>query len=185
MRIYTCDMPELRNICDEVDVSNPDEIASVVALKDEMARLMYDTRGCGIAAPQVGLAGRFVVVDCEWDAESGENKSPRMLINPVIVEELGKPEKGAEGCLSVPGVSVVVERPNEVVFGYFDEEGEYHEERADGLLARCVQHERDHLDGITIIDKLSGMKKLRGIAMLDAAKRQGAVPGTQAMYIVK
>lgn len=185
MRIYTCDMPELKVVCDEIDVTDSEELAFVVSLKDEMASLMYETKGCGIAAPQVGMTGRFVVVDCEWNPETGDGKNPRMLINPVVIEEIGEPVLNVEGCLSVPGVTVAVERTSEIVFGYFDENGKYHEERAQGLLSRCVQHERDHLDGITIIDKLSGMKKIQGIAMLDAAKRRGAVPGTPAMYVVR
>lgn len=178
-------MPQLKVVCDDIDVDSPDEISFAVSMKDEMSRLMYDTNGCGLAATQVGMDKRFVVVDCEWDADTGKNKNPRLLINPVVIEEKGTMELGAEGCLSVPGVNVVVERPSEIVFGYHDEQGKYHEEEADGLLARCIQHEIDHLDGITIIDKLRGMKKLQGLAMLDAAKKQGAVPGTQAMYIVR
>lgn len=185
MRIYTCDEPETRVVCGEVDVTDKNEMVRVKALADEMATLMYDTNGCGIAATQVGQDKRFVVVDCEWDAETGENKNPRLLVNPVIVDASDETEAAVEGCLSVPGVNIVVERSSSVVFGYIDEGGAYREESTDGLLARCVQHEIDHLDGITIVEKTSGMKRMKTLAMLEAARRQGAAPGSEAVYIVK
>lgn len=185
MRIYTCDEPELHAVCKPVAIEDEEQMSSIRAMKDEMAQLMYDTNGCGLAAPQIGESYRFVVIDCEWDVETGENKNPVMMINPVIVESSGEHEKNAEGCLSVPGVSIVVERPTEIVFGYYDENGEYHQKSASGLLSRCVQHEIDHLDGITLVEKTKGVKRMQALAMLNAAKKQGIEPGNEALYIVR
>lgn len=185
MRIYTCDEPELRTECEPVALDDEGQMGVVLAMEDEMARLMYETNGCGIAAPQVGQVQRFIVVDCAWDAKTGENKDPTLMINPTIVSTSDEVESAVEGCLSVPGVNVLVERPSEIVFGYHDETGKYHESAADGLLARCVQHEIDHLDGITLVEKVKGAKRLQALAMLSAAKKQGAGPGSEALYVVR
>lgn len=185
MRIYTHEEPEIRVVCEEVDVNDKAVMDEIAAMEREMSELMYATNGCGIAATQVGVNKRFVVVDCEWDAETGKNKNPRLLVNPRIVNAGDETEVAIEGCLSVPGVNVAVERPTSVVFGYVGCDGKYHEEAADGLLARCVQHEIDHLEGITIVEKLRGMKRIKAIAMLEAAKKQGAAPGAEAVYVIK
>jgi peptide deformylase len=128
-----------------------EELRLVIA---DMFETMYAAEGIGLAGPQVGISRRVIVVDVN------EEGSPRFaLINPRIVESSKEKEKGEEGCLSIPGVSGVVERPARVVVEGLDETGAPVRMEAEGLLARCLQHEIDHLDGILFTDRLSPLKR--------------------------
>lgn len=120
-------------------------------LLDEMAKTMYLCQGVGLAAVQVGIYKQLAVID----VGSGLLK----LVNPVIVARQGV-EIAEEGCLSVPDVCVKVRRSRSVTVNFMDEKGEGRRLRADGLLARAVQHELDHLAGILIIDRVSPLKKM-------------------------
>lgn len=122
---------------------------------DDMVETMYEARGIGLAAVQVGDARRVVVIDV-----SEERNEPRVLINPEIVESTGEVES-EEGCLSIPGVYDRIQRAERVRYRAQDRDGNAIEGEADGLLAVCIQHEIDHLDGRLFIDYLSELKRSR------------------------
>lgn len=128
-----------------------DEIRGLI---DDMLETMYDADGVGLAAPQVGIGKRVIVVDVR-----DPDAPPFALINPVIVERGDEVERGEEGCLSIPGLKEIVERPAEVVVEGLDRDGNPRRIEAEGLLARALQHEVDHLDGILFIDRVSPLKR--------------------------
>jgi peptide deformylase len=123
-------------------------------LVDDMFETMYDARGIGLAAPQIGLSQRLIVVDVN---EEGAERLA--LLNPVVAEFTGPVEKYEEGCLSIPGVSAHVERPVTCVVDALDQKGNPVRIQAEGMMARCLQHEIDHLDGVLFIDRLSPIKR--------------------------
>ena len=126
----------------------------------DMFETMYAEPGIGLAAPQVGVSQRLVVIASVAEDEAGEKMcAPLVLVNPAITWFSDDRVAYDEGCLSVPGITEVVDRPRAIQFRYTDLEGEDHERDAEGLLARVVQHELDHLDGILFVDRLSLIKK--------------------------
>ena len=132
-------------------------------IDDELRRLiksmfdtMYHAEGIGLAAPQVGIGKRVLVVDVP---DEDDVRHVHALINPVIVESSKEREKGVEGCLSIPGVEDSVVRPIRVTVEAQSPDGESVRIEADGLLARALQHEVDHLDGVLFIDHLSPLKR--------------------------
>jgi peptide deformylase len=139
-------------------VAKPVEAAGVVAptfqrLIDDMFETMYAAPGIGLAASQVDVHQRFMVIDV-----SEEKHEPRVFINPEIVAREGT-ETCQEGCLSVPGIYADVKRAEKIVVRALDRRGEAFELAADGLLAICIQHEMDHLDGKLFVDYLSPLKR--------------------------
>jgi peptide deformylase len=124
-------------------------------LIDDMFDTMYHARGIGLAAPQVGRTERIAVVDVD--------DQPLALINPEVVERAGK-AKGEEGCLSIPDIYADVERPKSVTVRAMDRDGKHYEVEATDLLARCLQHEIDHLDGKLFLDYLSVLKRTAALA---------------------
>lgn len=130
-------------------------------LIDDMFESMYNSEGVGLAAPQVGQLIRLFVVDADPMAEeAGEPKhGPFAMINPSIIGEQGEEIEMDEGCLSIPGVNAPVKRPETIVVEYLDRDFEPQRLRVDGWLARVVQHETDHLDGILFLDHLSLFKR--------------------------
>jgi peptide deformylase len=145
--------------------------ASLRALARDMLETMYVAPGIGLAAPQVGVLKRLFVVDVA-DKKKGEVPAPTVLLNPEIAWRSEEEVSLEEGCLSVPGHFAEVLRPREVRMRYQDLEGELREIEADGLLARCLQHELDHLDGVLFIDRISVLK--RGMIMRKLAKSRRA-----------
>lgn len=143
--------PRLRNRAQPVERVD-DEIRR---LADDMLETMYDAPGIGLAAIQVGVAKRLIVLDITEDGQE-----PHCLINPVILERSGA-EKMDEGCLSVPGILEPVERSAWIRYRALDRDGAEIEREADGLLAVCIQHEIDHLDGKLFVDYLSDLKRQR------------------------
>ena len=133
----------LRKTAKEVTEMTP----KIRELIDDMFDTMYEANGCGLAAPQVGIRKRIVVIDCGDD--------PIVLINPVILETSGE-QTGTEGCLSVPGKCGTVTRPNYAKVKSFDEDMNEYIVEGEELLARCLCHEIDHLDGIMYVDKVEG-----------------------------
>ncbi|MCY4397902.1 MAG: peptide deformylase [Gemmatimonadetes bacterium] len=140
-----------------------EKAAPVESVTDDLRRLvrdmtdtMYDAEGIGLAAPQVGVSQRILVVDV---ADEEETRHMHALVNPVIVEFGKKTEKASEGCLSIPGIEESVTRPATVVVEALTPNGDPVRIEADGLLARALQHEVDHLDGILFIDRLSPLKR--------------------------
>jgi len=131
--------------------------ASILKLMRDMLETMYDDDGIGLAANQVGDARRVIVIDV---ADRGvDNARPYMMANPEIVRVSEETKKTMEGCLSVPGHYAPVIRPTRVVIKYINERNEACELEASELLAACVQHEIDHLDGILFVDHLSPLKR--------------------------
>ena len=144
----------------------PSDRQSVSALVPRMFDAMYRAPGIGLAAPQVGSRLRLVVVDLM----PGDKRQPIVLINPEIVAVSTELFTREEGCLSLPGQYADVTRPAEVRVRYLDEKGAKRDISADGLLAACLQHEIDHLDGVLFIDHLSPLK--RNMIMRRLAKEQ-------------
>jgi len=124
-------------------------------LIDDMFETMYDAPGVGLAATQVDVHQRIVVIDVSEDKDD-----PLTLVNPEIVSAEGK-LAGEEGCLSIPGIYENVDRAEKITFKALDRDGAVYEREADGLLAVCVQHAVDHLDGKLFVDYLSALKKRR------------------------
>jgi peptide deformylase len=129
----------------------------VRTLARDMLDTMYRFSGIGLAAPQVGVSSRVIVVDLGEADE--EEAGPIALVNPRVVESGKKLERAPEGCLSIPGMEEVVERPSSVRVEGFSPEGKPVSIEATGLLSRALQHEIDHLDGILITDRLSPLKR--------------------------
>ena len=128
----------------------------VIKLLDDMLETMYAAPGIGLAAVQVGILKRVIVIDISKDKEK---KTPLFLINPEIISRSKKTSVYEEGCLSLPGHFAEIERPAECQVKFIDYGGKEKELMTDGLLATCIQHEVDHLNGVLFIDYLSKLKK--------------------------
>ena len=137
------------------------------ALMDNMLDTMYDAPGIGLAAIQIGVPKRIIVMDIGRDENK---KEPRYFVNPVIKKKNEELAKYEEGCLSVPDQFAEIERPNSCEVEYLDYDGKKQLLKADGLLATCIQHEMDHLEGILFIDYLSKLKKSMIIKKLSKIK---------------
>ena len=142
----------LRKKCEAVGSVN----SEVQKLMDDMLETMYSAPGIGLAAIQVGILKRIVVIDI---SKEKEKKNPLFLINPEIISKSENSSVYEEGCLSLPGQFAEIERPAECHVSYVDYDGKNQELKASGLLATCVQHEIDHLNGVLFIDYLSKLKK--------------------------
>jgi len=140
-------------------------------LMDDMLETMYAAPGIGLAAPQVGVTKRIIVVDI---AREGEPPQPYRMANPEIVWASDDDVSYSEGCLSLPEHYADVVRPRAVRVRYLDHENEIRELEAEGLLATCVQHEMDHLDGILFVDHISALKRNMILRKLLKAKKGGA-----------
>jgi peptide deformylase len=136
------------------DVANID--GEVASLLDDMAETMYYSNGIGLAAPQVAVSQRIITVDVSSPEDRG--RGLLQLVNPRIVETHGE-DRMEEGCLSFPGIAAEVTRPAEILVRAWNREGKEVEITASGLLAVCLQHEIDHLDGVTFVDHLTGLKR--------------------------
>lgn len=144
----------------------PGDIHQLRAVLPRMFAAMYHAPGIGLAAPQVGIGLRMAIVDLM----ENEVPAPITLINPEIIAESDQLVSREEGCLSLPNLYADVVRPQSVRVRYHDLDGTRHELDADGLLATCLQHEIDHLDGVLFVDHLSALK--RNMMMRKLAKEQ-------------
>ena len=142
------------------------------ALMDDMLETMYDAPGIGLAAIQVGVAKRVIVMDLAKGEE--EPKAPRYFVNPEILWASEETAPYEEGCLSVPEIFDEVERSAKVRLRYLDYGGEAVEEEAEGLYAVCIQHEIDHLNGVLFIDHLSRLKRDRAVSKVRKSAREDA-----------
>ena len=149
--------PRLREISKPVETVD----AAVRTLVADMLETMYDAPGIGLAAIQVGVPQRILVIDLQEPAEEGGEpvKDPRVFINPEIVEHSEQEVPYTEGCLSVPDQYAEVDRPDRIRAKWLDLDGKPHDEEITGLLATCLQHEMDHLNGVLFIDHLSRLKR--------------------------
>ena len=177
--------PRLKQV--SAPVENFDaELKSLVA---DMFETMYDAPGIGLAAIQVGVPLRLLVIDLQPEDEDAEpelceahgghahyhqpvKKEPRVFINPEVIEASEELAVYNEGCLSVPEIYAEVERPSRIRARWQDEDGKTREEEVDGLLATCLQHEMDHLEGLVFLDRVSRLK--RQMAMKKLAKQRQA-----------
>ncbi len=137
-------------------------------LMDDMLETMYSAPGIGLAAIQVGVPKRVIVLDIE---QKEGKKNPLYFINPEIIKKSENLSTYEEGCLSVPGQFAEIDRPDRCHIKYLDYNGEKKEINAEGMLATCIQHEMDHLEGILFIDYLSKLKKSMIIKKLSKQKR--------------
>ncbi len=156
--------PRLRNKAKPVERVDD----SIRQLVNDMFETMYEAPGIGLAAVQVNVAKRVVTIDI-----SEEQDDPRVFINPEILVAEGE-EESKEGCLSVPGYFDLVKRAETVRVSALDRDGKPFELEADGLLAVCIQHEIDHLDGKLFVDYLSGLKRQKVRKKLSKAQREAS-----------
>src|SRR5580692_12446843 len=146
--------------------------AGIKKLVDDMFETMYDAPGIGLAAIQLGVTKRVVTMDL---SKKEDEQKPRVFINPEITWRSAETAKYEEGCLSIPDYYEEVERPAEVKVKYLDLDGKQHEIEASGLLATCLQHEIDHINGVLFIDHLSRLKRSLVIKKFTkAAKKEEA-----------
>jgi len=164
-KILTEPDPILRKKCEPLEKVDTD----IKKLMDDMLETMYAAPGIGLAAVQVGILKRLVVIDI---SKGEEKKKPIFLINPQIMHQSKETSVYEEGCLSLPGQFAEIERPAECTIKYIDYDGKEKDLKADGLLATCIQHEVDHLNGILFIDYLSKLKKDMIIKKLVKQKKE-------------
>jgi peptide deformylase len=151
----------LHTVCDPVTAE--DDVAAVIG---DLFDTMYAAPGRGLAGPQIGVMKRVFVVDVTW--KDGP-RSPMAFVNPRLVETSPTLVDGAEACLSIPGISTVVNRPDWVVLAWSDADGRQHSRRFEGAEARCIQHELDHLNGIVTLQHLDPAARARADADYAAA----------------
>ena len=173
LRIYETPEPVLREISTPVE-NVDDELRELIS---DMFETMYDAPGIGLAAVQVGVPKRLLVMDLQEpenpeDPESKPIREPRVFINPEILEKSTSKVPYTEGCLSVPDQYAEVMRPDRIRARWIDENGDSHEEELDGLLAVCLQHEMDHLEGVLFIDHLSKLKRDMVLKKLAKTRRE-------------
>ena len=171
-RILTEPDPVLRQKSQPVDKVDD----SVKKLMDDMVETMYDAPGIGLAAIQVGVAKRVIVMDVSRDRDKDKEpkKNPMYFVNPEIIWKSEEKFTYEEGCLSVPSQFAEIDRSKQCHVKYLDYNGHSQELKAEGLLATCIQHEIDHLEGILFIDYLSKLKKDIIIKKLSKQKKENA-----------
>ncbi len=156
--------PVLRKICQTISINYPD----LKQIVDDMYETMYNACGVGLAAPQVGLPIRLFIVDTAPFAEDDDlttdlrnllKNFKRTFINPKMLTEEGEEWSFNEGCLSIPDVREDVFRKEKITISYFDQDNNQKTESFDGLIARVIQHEYDHVEGVLFTDKISSLKK--------------------------
>ena len=145
--------------------------AAVKTLMDNMLETMYAANGIGLAAPQVGDMRSVIVVDC---ARQAENPAPIKMANPEIIAVSPNDNTHEEGCLSLPEHYADVVRPDSITLRYLNENNKILEIDADGILATCIQHEMDHLEGILFVDHISALKRNMILRKLKKVKKQAA-----------
>ncbi|HBJ92908.1 peptide deformylase [Ponticaulis sp.] len=164
--ILTIPNPILKQVSTPVEGGVTDEIR---ALMDDMLETMYAAPGIGLAAVQIGVPKRIIVMDL---GGPNDEKQPKYFVNPEIVETIEDTQPYEEGCLSVPDYYDEVERPARCLIRYLDYDGNQVEEWAEDLYAVCIQHEMDHLEGTLFIDHLSRLRRQRAVEKVKKAKRQ-------------
>lgn len=147
-------------------------------LATKMAKLMYKSEGCGLAAPQVGVSKQLIVIDTSLP-EEGEKRTqnPLVILNPLIVQRSEETECSGEGCLSIPGITIEIERPTSIEVEAMDLEGNTISIAAAGFDARALLHEMDHLEGITMFEHLDALTLASKLKEYEEAKAAGAKPG--------
>jgi peptide deformylase len=162
--------PRLKRQCDPVTTLTAD----LLRLADDMLETMYDAPGIGLAAPQVGVTKRLIVMDC---VKSPDTPRPLVLFNPEVIWRSDSLSTYEEGCLSIPDQYAEVQRPDSATVRWMDRDGAAQEETFDGLWATCVQHEIDHLNGKLFIDYLGLMRRQMITRKMEKLKRELARDG--------
>lgn len=152
MQIIIAPDSRLNQIAKKVDVIDK----SILLILDEMLECMYKNNGIGLAAPQVGILKRLIVIDCSDDKDI---KKPLKFINPEIIKSSKNFSEFEEGCLSLPAQYAKVNRPSNIILKYESIEGLIYEKEFSGIESTCIQHEIDHLDGKLFVDHISKLKK--------------------------
>ncbi len=160
--------PRLKKVCEPVTEITPE----LGRLAEDMLQTMYDAPGVGLAAPQVGVTKRMLVMDCVKDPE--QSARPMVLINPVVTWASEDMATYEEGCLSIPDQYAEIERPAEVRVRWTGLDGKEHEDHFTRLWATCVQHEIDHLDGRLFIDFLKPLRRQMITRKMEKLKRDRA-----------
>ena len=159
--------PVLRKVAKPINLGSID----LIKLSEDMFETMYDAPGIGLAAIQIGVPRRMLVIDI---SREDEDRKPVVFINPEILDPSADYTLYNEGCLSVPDQYADVERPSSIRARWQDLDGKVHEEDLDGLLATCLQHEMDHLEGILFIDHLSRLKRQMVLKKLEKQRKVAA-----------
>ncbi|MDM7957340.1 peptide deformylase [Blastomonas sp.] len=160
--------PRLKTVSTRVETFD-DDLRTLVA---DMFETMYDAPGIGLAAIQIGVPKRVLVIDLQHEGEDGEPvRTPQVFINPEILDPSDEHTLYNEGCLSVPDQYAEVERPSTIRARWQDLDGKVHEEPMDGLMATCLQHEMDHLEGVLFIDHLSRLKRQMVLKKLEKLRK--------------
>jgi len=182
--IYVYGMPVLRKVALDIDEDYPD----LEQLIEDMYETMFEAEGLGLAAPQIGLPIRLIVIDgSRMDADDDDDERrelrgfKKILINPRIIEETGDEWEFNEGCLSIPGVREEVKRKPELFLRYQDENFVEKEERFEGIKARIIQHEMDHVNGILFTDRISPLRK----RLLNKRLKEISKGKTEAAYKIR
>ena len=164
--------PRLRQVSTPVEEVT-DETRQLIA---DMFETMYAAPGIGLAAIQVGVPKRLLVIDLQEPEEEGGEpvKDPKVFINPELYDHSDTEVPYNEGCLSVPDQYAEVDRPHRIRARWLDEHGTQHDEEIDGMLAVCLQHEMDHLEGVLFIDHLSRLKREMILRKIAKARKQAA-----------
>mgnify|MGYP001820537262 CR=1 FL=1 len=168
--IITAPDPRLKIQCEPVESVD----AAIAKMMDDMLETMYLAPGIGLAAPQVGIAKRILVVDL---SPKDGPREPIRMANPEILWHSDDLATYEEGCLSLPEQYADVERPAQIKVRYLDQDNTAQELDADGLLATCIQHEMDHLDGVIFVDHISSLKRRMILRKLTKLKKQEALAG--------
>ncbi len=159
--------PRLKKLCDPVAEITPE----IAQLAEDMLETMYDAPGVGLAAPQIGVTKRVIVLDCSKEQDA---RRPLAMVNPEVIWESEDQSRYEEGCLSIPEQYAEVARPAEVRVRWLGLDGAVQEEQFAGLWATCVQHEIDHLNGKLFIDFLGPLKRQMITRKMEKLKRERA-----------
>jgi peptide deformylase len=170
--ILTVPNPVLKQVSRSVEAVDDD----LRALMDDMLETMYAAPGIGLAAIQIGVPVRVIVMDL---APTDEEAKPQYFVNPEILDDVEELKVWEEGCLSVPDFYEDVERPERVKLRYLNYQGEEVIEWAEDLYATCIQHEMDHLNGVLFIDHLSRLKRQRAVRKVQKAEREKAIEASE------
>ena len=168
---------EIYKLGDEVLRKNSQRISkvdtSIRNLAKDMLQSMYSAKGIGLAAPQIGIHKELLVIDINYEDSAAE---PLILINPEITAFGSTLNSYEEGCLSIPGVYLNVIRPSTIKLKFRDEMGRPRKMKAEGLLARCIQHEMDHLNGVLFVDRVSSIEDLNKELSREGFNKKDVLP---------